>query len=109
MVAYTDFQNKAPTDECLDPENKKMFAVLYVTIFAFHPDLDIDRVIIKCSFCHSREKLTSFNYFKHKQLDFKDNKTLLQLRDCTLTVADKKIKIAISEMFSTKLKLVADC
>ena len=93
MVAYTDFQNKAPTDECLDPENKKMFVVLYVTIFAFHPDLDIDRVIIKCSFCHSREKLPSFNYLKHKQLDFKDNKTLLQLRDSSLLSRTKRSKL----------------
>ena len=109
MVAYIDFENKAPTDECLDLDNKKVFAVLYVIIFAFHPDLDIDRVITKWTFCHSCEKLTSLNYLKHKQLDFKDNKILLQLRDGTLTVADKKIKIAISEMFSTELKLVADC
>ena len=41
MVAYIDFENKALTDECLDPDNKKMFAVLYVTIFAFHPDDDV--------------------------------------------------------------------
>ena len=67
-----------------------MFAVSYVIIFAFRPDLDIDRVIIECSFGHSRKKLTTLNYVTRKQLDFKDNKTLLQLRDCALAVADKK-------------------
>ena len=100
MVAYIDFENKAPTDECLDLDNKKIFAVLYVIIFAFHPDLDIDPVIIKCSFCHSRKKLISLNSLKHKQLDFKNNKTPLPLTDCTLTVADKNIKIAISEILA---------
>ena len=44
-----------------------------------------------------------------EQPDFKDNKTLLQLRDCVLTVADKSSKIAISEMFTSELKFAADC
>ena len=34
---------------------------------------------------------------------------LLPLRDCTLTVAAKNSKIAISEMFTTELKFAADC
>ena len=90
LVAYIDFESTAPTDECLDPENRKMLAVSYVIIFAFHPDVDIDCVIIESSFSHSREKLTSLNYLTREQLDFEDNKTVLQLRDCMLTVADKK-------------------
>ena len=72
-----------------------MFAVPYVVVLAFHPDLDIDHVIIERSFGHSREKLTSLNYLKHKQLNFKDNKTLLQLRDCAHTVGDNKSKTTI--------------
>ena len=71
--------------------------------------MDIDRAIIECSFGHSREKLTTLNYLTRKQLDFKDNKMLLQLKDCALTVADKKSIMAISEMFSTELKSAADC
>ena len=50
LVAYIDFETTAPTDECFDPENSDMFAVSYVITFAFHPDLDIDRVIIERSF-----------------------------------------------------------
>ena len=86
-----------------------MFAVSYVTIFAFHPDLDIDHVIIERSFGHYREKLTSLNYLTREQRGFKDNKLLLQLRDCAVAVADKKSKIEISEMFSTEFKFAADC
>ena len=48
-------------------------------------------------------------YLTREQLEFKDNKTLLQLRDCALAVAEKKNKIAISETFSTELKFAADC
>ena len=86
-----------------------MFAVSYVTIFAFHGDLDIDHVITEHSFGHSREKLTSLNYLTRKQHGFKDNKLLLQLRDCAVAVANKKSKIEISEMFSTEFKFAADC
>ena len=105
LGAYIDFETTAPTDECLDPENKKVFAVLYVLIFPFHTDLDINRVITERSFGHSREKLTSLNCLTRKNLNFKDNKTLLQLRDCTLAVADKKNKIEIPEMFNHRLKI----
>ena len=93
-------------DQCLDPENRKMFAVAYVIIFAFHSDLDIDHMVIEHSFGHSRKKLTSLNYLKREQLDFKDNKTLLQLKDCLLAVAAKHSKIKISETFTTELNLL---
>ena len=66
-------------------------------------------MIIERSFGHSREKLRRLNDLAQVQLNFKDNKTLLQLRFCTLVVADKNNKIAISEMFSTELNFAADC
>ena len=46
LVAYIDFETTAPTDDCLDPENRRMFTVLHVIIFAFHPDLDINRELL---------------------------------------------------------------
>ena len=76
----------------IQPENRKMFAVSYVIIFTFHPDLDIDHVIIEHSSGHSCEKLRSLNYLARVQLNFKDNKTLLQLTDCAIAIADKKKK-----------------
>ena len=109
MLPYIDFEITAPSDKCLDPENRKMFAISCVITFAFHPDLDIDCAIIERSFGHSQEKLTILNYLTREQLSFKDNKTLLQLRDCALAVADKKNKIVVSNMFSTELKCAADC
>ena len=68
-----------------------MFAVSYVIIFTFHPELETDKVMIECSFGHSEYTLTSLNYLTTDQLNFKNNKTLLQLRDCTLNVARKKV------------------
>ena len=88
-----------------------MNAVSYVIIFALHPDLDMKRIIIEQSFGHSIEKLTTIDYLTAKQLKYKDTTTLKQLRDCAISVANKKKinKIAISEMFSTELKFASDC
>ena len=84
LTAYIDFETTAPTDDCLDPESKKMNAVSYVIIFAFHPDLDLKRVIIERSFGHSLEKLTTIDYLTAEQLKYKDLATLKQLRDFKL-------------------------
>ena len=99
----------APTDDCLDQENKKMTAVSYVIIFAFHPHLQIDHVIIERSFGHSNLQLCSLNYLTNEQLKFKDINLLKQLRDCALSVASKRNKLVISEMFCTELKFASDC
>ena len=108
LTAYIDFETTTPTDDCLDPENAKMFGVSYVIIFTFHPELEIDKVIIERSFGHSEYTLTSLNYLTVDQLNFKNNKTLLQLRDCALNVAGKKSKLALAKMFTTELKFAAD-
>ena len=109
VTAHIDFEKTAPTNDCVIPENKKMTAVSYVIIFAFHPHLPIDRVIIERSFGHSKLQLCSLNYLTNKQLKFKDINLLKQLRDCALSVASKRYKLAISEMFCTGLKFASDC
>ena len=79
LVAYINFETTAPTAQrWIDPKNRKMFAVSYVIIFEFSPDLHIDRVIIERSFGHSLERLADLSYLTRKQLKFKDKKTLLQ-------------------------------
>ena len=63
FIVYFDFEITAPTDNCLDLEQKKMFVISYVMIVAFHPELKLDRIIIQRSFVHSVEQLTSLDYF----------------------------------------------
>ena len=58
---YFDFETTAPTDNCFDPEQKKMFVVSYVMIVAFHPELKLNRIITQRSYAHSIEQLTSLN------------------------------------------------
>ena len=109
LTIYIDFETTAPTNDCLDPETRKMNAVSYVIIFAFHPQLEMKRIIIERSFGHSLQKLTTIDYLTAEQLKFKDTTTLKQLRDCAFSVASKKNKIVISEMFSTEIKFATDC
>ena len=42
LVEYINFETTGSTDECLDPENRNMFAVSYVIIFAFHCTFPIE-------------------------------------------------------------------
>ena len=98
-----------PTDESLDPENKKIYAFSYVITFTYHPELNIDTIIIDRSFGHSTNKLTSLNNLTSEQLIFENHKTHLQLRDCAINVVAKNNPLAISEMFSTELKFASDC
>ena len=53
FVIYFDFETTAPTDNCFDPEQKKMFVVSYVMIgFSSR---------IKTKSCHNPKKLSAFN------------------------------------------------
>ena len=68
FVVYFDFETTAPTNNCLDPEQKNFFVVSYVMIVAFHPELKLDRIIIYRSFVHSIEQLTTLDYFSREQI-----------------------------------------
>ena len=102
LTAYIDFETTATTDDCLDPESNKMNVVSYVIILAFHPKLNLPRIIIERSFGHSLQKLSQIDYLTSEQLKYKNITTLKQLRDCALAVNDKKSPIAC---FQLKLNL----
>ena len=109
LTTYIDFETTAPTDCCLDPESNKMNVVSYVIILAFHPKLQLPRIIIERSFGHSLEKLCQMDYLTSEQLHYGDLITLKQLRDCALAVDKKTNVLAISEMFCTEIKFATNC
>lgn len=82
--------------------------IYFVIIFAFHPNLDIDRIIIEWNFHHSLEKLTDISYLTVGMLENYDPVTAEQLRDCAINFNQKKKKIANSEMCSMELKFASD-
>ena len=67
FVIYFDFETTAPTDNCLDLKQKKMFVVLYVMVVAFNPELNLESIIIQISFANSIDQFKLFhsrtNYF----------------------------------------------
>ena len=109
LTTYIDFETTAPTDCCLDPESNKMNVVSYVIILAFHPKLQLPRIIIERSFGHSLEKLCQIDYLTSEQLKYGDVITVKQLRDCALAVHKKTNVVAMSEMFCTEIKFATNC
>ena len=106
FVIYFDFETTAPTDNCLDPVQKKMFVVLYVMIVAFSPELNLERIIIQRSSAHSIEQLTSLNYFTREQITFIGQSLIKNLKDMAFEVAKRRCKNSIGQIFSIESALV---
>ena len=86
-----------------------MNVVSYVIILAFHPDLNLPRIIIERSFGHSLQKLCQIDYLTSEQLKYKDIITLKQLRDSALAVHKKTDALAVAEMFSIEIRFATNC
>ena len=96
FTIYFDFETMVPTDNCLDPEEKKMFVVSYVIIVAFHPhltELVNRRIIVNRSFAHELEELTTISYLSTEQLNFTDQYLINMLKDYASHVLKKNVKI----------------
>ena len=106
FVIYCDFEKTAPTDNCLDPEQKKTFVASYVMVVAFHPELKLDRIIIQRIFAHSIEQLTSLDYFTQEQVTYIDQSFIKMLKDMDFEVAKRRCKNSIGRMFSIESVLV---
>ena len=106
FTIYSDFETTAPTDNCLDPEQKKMFVVSYVMIVAFHPDLHLDRIITQRCFAHSLEQLTTLDYFCREQITFIEPHLIKMLKDMAFEVSKRSCKNSIGQMFSIESALI---
>ena len=69
LVAYMDFETTAPTDNCFNPEQERMFVISYVIVFAFPPTFNLDHIVVQRSFGHSYKKLTTINYLTNDQME----------------------------------------
>ena len=106
FIIYFDFETTAPTGNCLDSEQKKLFFVSYVMIVAFHPELKLDRIIIQRSFAHSTEQLTSLGYFTREQITYINQSLVKMLQDMAFEVVKRRCKNIIGKMFSIESALV---
>ena len=97
-------ETTAPTDNCFDPEKKIVMS--YVLIVAFHPHLNLRKIIVQRSYGHSLEQLTTTDYLTNDQMSFIDVKLLKQLKDMTQEVSRRKCKNTLGQMFMIKTALV---
>ena len=106
MVIYVDFQTIAPTDNCFDPEQKKMFIMSYILIVAFHPHLKLRKIIAQKSYGHILQQLTTLDYLTNDQMKFIDVKLVTQLKDKAQELSRRKYKNALGQMFSVETALI---
>ena len=92
-----------------------MYVVSYCMVVAFHPDLNIPRLVTFRSYDQSQNALTSLSHFQALELNFFEdpenfNKTnLKQLEAAAFSVQNREKNTALSEMFSIKLKFATNC
>ena len=106
FCVYFDFDTTAPTDNRLDPKQKKMFVASYVMIVAFHPAFQLDRVIIYRSFAHTFDQLSNIGHLTQEQIGFIDNYLVHMLKDCANEVSKGRCKNSLGQMFSVESALV---
>ena len=106
FVVYFDFETTAPADNCLDPEQRKMFVVSYVMIVTFHPALNLDRVIICRSFVHTSDQPSNIDYLTREQIGFIDSYLIHMLKDCACEVSKRQCRNSLGQMFSVERALV---
>ena len=106
FIVYSDFETTAGSDILND---KNMYPISYCQIFAFHPKLNIEGIVIFKSYHQTKEQLLGASHLNEKVIQSIDSITLNQLKDCMVNVFNKKSKSAISEMFSVELKFTIDC
>ena len=100
LVAYMDFETNAPAENFLRPEQNTKFVVSYTLIFAFHPKLDLNRILVQRSFGYPLLKLATVDYLTEDQN---------QLKACAINVSERRCKIAVAQMFAVKLKFASNC
>ena len=104
-AVYFDFETSAGSDLLQD---KKMYVLSYCIIIAFHPKLDIERIVIFRSFQQYQDLNFDLSHLKDQMLQFVDPVMLNQLKDTCLKVYNKECSFAVSEIFFVELKFTID-
>ena len=96
---YFDFETTAPTDNCFNPEQQQKKCLLcLVLIGAFHPHLNLRKIIVQRSYGHSLEQLTMIDYLTNDQMSFTDVTLIKQLNGIAQAVSPRKCKNALGQM-----------
>ena len=85
-----------------------MFLISYCQIDAFHPDLNIDKIIIFRSFQQTEDEIYCLNQFSEEHVKYFDKVNFKQFKDSAANVLNKTKSTSLSEMFSKELKSTID-
>ena len=106
MAIYFDYETTAILINYFDPEQNKRFVFSYVLIVAFHPHLNIRKIVVQRSYGHSLEQLNIIDYLSEDQMKHIDVKLVKQLNHVAQMVRKKKSKNALRQMFSIETAFV---
>ena len=104
FTVYFDFETTTGDNVVDDP---KLFVISYCQIYAFHFDLNRERIVI-FSFQPNPEEYNSLDHFSQDHVRFYDLVTVTQMRDATMGVLVKEKTNLLSELFLVELKLTID-
>ena len=102
---YFDLETTAGKKVCNFDEDATLHPVSYAVVIAFHPSLNIEKILVVRSFNHIFQQLNDVSYLKDEMLPFIDRITTRQLRGCVLPCL-QKTKIFPERSASCKLKFV---
>ena len=105
FAVYFDYETKAGDNVFND---KKIFVISCCRIYAFHPDLNVDKIVIFRSFQQTEDETYCLNHLSEEHVKYFDKVTFKQLEDSATNVLSKTKSTSLLEMFSTELKFTFD-
>ena len=85
-----------------------MFVVRYCPIYAFYPNLKLDKIVIFRSFQQNAEEIYSLDHFLQGHVQCFDSVTFNQLKNAVTNVLVRQKSTSLSEPFSIELKFTID-
>ena len=86
----------------------KMFVISYYQIYAFHPSLNLNKIVIFRSFQQKADETYNLDHFWEEHISHFDGVTFHQLKDAATTVLLREKSMSLSELISVELKFTID-
>ena len=85
-----------------------MYVVCYCQIYAFHPSLNLGKIVIIRSFQQSEDEIYDLSHFRQEHVFFFDKTTFFQLKDAASGDLVHEKAPSLAELLSTELKFSID-
>ena len=105
FIFYFDFETTTG-DSVTD--DKKMYVISYCQIYAFHPTLNLEKIVIFRSFQQNFEEITCLDHFSQEHISFFDQVTMKKMKDAALSVLSREKTTPLSALFALELKFTID-